>query len=415
MGGRYSVNMEYFATMNTVNYLESISGRLFNRFAPPSWKNYLSEIREQKRISKLGNESQDRYDPLTPYPDFQFFQSSEFDFPNLGSTDLKRPFLDMKTYYNLPEIRETDHQRILAVKIPEIDLGLNDQMNFPVSFFSHKLLTRSFFRRSEQCHGIDLPKEVSSITGTESGREQLKQMMLSVPDETNAGKLKTATNRMLQQRYMERTNHTIKDDLQTLVKTCFPIGGNLQDMTLSLKPRTKGFKHALRLYFNNLKNHEPENYDFCLQAAQNISQQKKVNGEVQAFINTAVYQDETNLTHYLEELSAQDFDKSKCPIYLFINGDNQEKILERVKDVEKFMTLQSEVKSLLGEQFKKEDELDIKVVATQLDHYRHGLKTIPLNVALMDIALGDRLADKDIAAIYLDADIQKFSGENHVQ
>jgi len=397
-----------------------------------------------------------------------------------GSINNKlREYLEAQRFYNLEPsdlaLKEKqrklihDDKELISTKYP-VNKGVNDRYSFPISLLDNKVTTRPFFRESERAHDINLSKEISSrikedrkklieietevdtyVRGTikddsfpekymsESLAEALRysypdkkeraelierlflentvdkvlnqvapkskliQLWENAPQDSDMGRFRTATNRLLHPLYEERRDFRLKPELGELLDKYFPFE------RLKLKPeflkRDHGLKHSLRLYLNNLKNYEPHLYAFSLNAIKNINAQQTLYPETKAFINIAVHQSETNLPNLLNLLQKQGFNKKECPIYLFINGDNQKAIQERLSDIDKFI-----------KENKSTDPLNLRVVAAEIDHYRHGLKTIPLNLAYMDLALNHNFkkADADIASIYLDADILKFPSKDHV-
>lgn len=354
-----------------------------------------------------------------------------------------------------------------------LNLQANQEYKYPISLLQDRIITRPFFRESERAHNINLPEEIRKTikeARTEAGfvkqgirdhlektiqdgtfltayvdnSEELEDLMSilyadktardnflrekllepitehlfkNVPDSTlvqlwknapqasNMGRFRTATNRLLQPLYEEQRDFRLKPELRELIDKYFPF----ERLKLKPKflPREHGLKHSLRLYLNNLKNYEPHLYNFCLNAAQNINVQSPLPKDTKAFINIAVHQSETNLPHLLEILQKQDFNKNECPVYLFINGNDKNQIQERLSEINTFIQ---------NQQSQSEQKLNVRVIAAELDHYRHGLKTIPLNLAYMDLALNHdfKKSDADIAAIYLDADILKFPSDDHI-
>lgn len=257
--------------------------------------------------------------------------------------------------------------------------------------------------RSELLERLFLENTVDKLLDQVAPKSKLIQLWENAPQDTDMGRFRTATNRLLQPLYEERRDFRLKPEIRELIDKYFPFE------RLKLKPeflkREHGLKHSLRLYLNNLKNQEPHLYNFSLNATKNINAQEPLHPETKAFINIAVHQSETNLPNLLNLLQKQDFNKKECPVYLFVNGNNKETIQERLSDINDFI-----------QNNKSRDPLNLRVVAAEIDHYRHGLKTIPLNLAYMDLALNHNFkkTDADIASIYLDADILKFPSKNHI-
>ena len=391
-----------------------------------------------------------------------------------------REYLEAARFYNLEpnasDLQEKTIQQIHAAgkvtnKYP-LNLNVNEKYVYPISLLQDRVITRPFFRESERAHDIKLKDEIrrtikearteaellkqgirdhleetiqdgtfvttyvgnpaeleslmSQYTDKEAKDKFLRENLLEpitdhlfkdVPDSTlvqlwkNApqaskmGRFRTATNRLLQPLYEEQRDFRLKHELRELIDKYFA----LERLKLKPKflPREHGLKHSLRLYLNNLKNYEPHLYNFCLNAAQNINAQSPLPKDTKAFINIAVHQSETNLPHLLEILQKQDFNKNECPVYLFINGNDRKQIQERLSEINTFIQ---------NQQNEPEQKLNVRVIAAELDHYRHGLKTIPLNLAYMDLALNHdfKKSDADIAAIYLDADILEFPSDDHI-
>ena len=381
---------------------------------------------------------------------------------------------------NASDLQEKTIQQIHSVgatirdKYP-LNLNVNQNYVYPISLLQDRVITRPFFRESERAHDIKLKDEIRrTINEARTEAELLKQgirdhleetiqdgtfvttyvsnpaalesleslmsqhpdkkakdkflrekllepltnhLFKDVPDSTlvqlwknapqasNMGRFRTATNRLLQPLYEEQRDFRLKPELRELIDKYFPF----ERLKLKPKflPREHGLKHSLRLYLNNLKNYEPHLYNFCLNAAQNINAQSPLPKDTKAFINIAVHQSETNLPRLLEILQKQDFNKNECPVYLFINGNDRKQIQERLSEINTFIQ---------NQQNKSEQKLNVRVIAAELDHYRHGLKTIPLNLAYMDLALNHdfKKSDADVAAIYLDADILEFPSDDHI-
>jgi hypothetical protein len=391
----------------------------------------------------------------------RFFKSSTEDFPNLtGKLKNKiREYLEANRFYNLEptdnDLKEKTIKQIhtdsetICDKYP-LNLHANQEYVYPISLLVGRVITRPFFRESERAHDINLPQEtrseiernrqefklshdtllesLRSFQGDDSAEKQenstvpetltpeilsdvlpkpyLIKLWKNAPQKSQMGRFRTATNRLLQPLYEKQRDFRLKPELRELIDKYFPFE------RLKLKPeflpREHGLKHSLRLYLNNLKNYEPHLYNFCLKAAQNINAQSPLPEDTKAFINIAVHQSETNLPHLLEILQKQDFNKNECPVYLFINGNDREQIQERLSEINTFIQK--------NQHNKPEQKLNVRVIAAELDHYRHGLKTIPLNLAYMDLALNHdfKKSDADIAAIYLDADILEFPSDDHI-
>ena len=394
----------------------------------------------------------------------EYLEAARFYNLELTDNDLKEE--------NIKQIH-TDSKTIKTIcdKYP-LNLHANQEYVYPISLLQNRVITRPFFRESERAHNINLPEEIrktikeartesqsvkqairdhlektiqnDTFVTTYVGNEKIWQKIVSkypdkeardtmlrekllepvtdhlfkdVPDSTlvqlwknapqasNMGRFRTATNRLLQPLYEEQRDFRLKPELRELIDKYFPF----ERLKLKPKflPREHGLKHSLRLYLNNLKNYEPHLYNFCLNAAQNINAQSPLPKDTKAFINIAVHQSETNLPHLLEILQKQDFNKNECPVYLFINGNDRKQIQERLSEINTFIQ---------NQQNKSEQKLNVRVIAAELDHYRHGLKTIPLNLAYMDLALNHdfKKSDADIAAIYLDADILEFPSDDHI-
>jgi hypothetical protein len=391
-----------------------------------------------------------------------------------------REYLEAARFYNLEpnasDLQEKTIQQIHAAgkvtnKYP-LNLNVNENYVYPISLLQDRVITRPFFRESERAHNIKLQDEIrrtikearteegllkqgirdhleetiqdgTFVTTYVGNSEKLEHLMSQYPDKeakdkflrenllepvtdllfkdvpdstlvqlwknapqaSNMGRFRTATNRLLQPLYEEQRDFRLKPELRELIDKYFPF----ERLKLKPKflPREHGLKHSLRLYLNNLKNYEPHLYNFCLNTAQNINAQSPLPKDTKAFINIAVHQSETNLPHLLEILQKQDFNKNECPVYLFINGNDREQIQERLSEINTFMQ---------NQQNKSEQKLNVRVIAAELDHYRHGLKTIPLNLAYMDLALNHdfKKSDADVAAIYLDADILEFPSDDHI-
>jgi hypothetical protein len=353
-----------------------------------------------------------------------------------------------------------------------LNLHANQEYVYPISLLQNRVITRPFFRESERAHNINLPEEIrktikeartesqsvkqairdhlektiqnDTFVTTYVGNEEIWQKIVSkypdkeardtmlrekllepatehlfkdvpgstlvdlwknAPQTSKMDRFRTATNRLLQPLYEEQRDFRLKPELRELIDKYFPF----ERLKLKPKflPREHGLKHSLRLYLNNLKNYEPHLYNFCLNAARNINIQSPLPKDTKAFINIAVHQSETNLPHLLKILQQQDFNKNECPVYLFINGNDREQIQERLSEINTFIE---------NQQNKPEQKLNVRVIAAELDHYRHGLKTIPLNLAYMDLALNHdfKKSDADVAAIYLDADILEFPSNDHI-
>jgi hypothetical protein len=383
----------------------------------------------------------------------KFFKSSTKDFPNLAGklNNKAREYLEADRFYKLEptdsDLKEKTIQQIhnssntIKDKYP-LDLQANQNYVYPISLLQSPVITRPFFRESERAHDINLRKEIRSevkndrqefISRKQAARDYIERefpellidtvyvdkllkdsapdsdlvkLWENAPQESNMGRFRTATNRQLQPLYEKQRDFRLKPELRELIDKYFPFE------RLKLKPeflpREHGLKHSLRLYLNNLKNYEPHLYNFCLNATQNINKQNPLPEDTKAFINIAVHQSETNLPHLLKILQKQDFNKSECPVYLFVNGNDKKQIQERLAEINTFI---QDLKTN-----NPDNNLNVRVIAAELDHYRHGLKTIPLNLAYMDLALNHdfKKSDADIAAIYLDADILKFPSDDHL-
>lgn len=180
-----------------------------------------------------------------------------------------------------------------------------------------------------------------------------------------------------------------KNNLYQLIKEQFPF--EEVDGQIKLLPRKHGLKNNLRMFFNNLKNYEPALYNYCLSAAKTLSKPGLENPP-EAFTCITAHQSEEGLPHMMSLIKEQSLtQKDNSPVFLFINGNDQNLIDKRLLELE---------------EFKKENpELDLRVVTAQLPEWRYGAKSISLVTSLMSLQLAGAISDKELTCLLFDGDL----------
>lgn len=291
-------------------------------------------------------------------------------------------------YYRLP----SSSVAIANKDFSELELS-ETKRNFPLAQFTQPLRTRRIFRDSERFFGNDLI--ASNKANFPLIREKVNNQN---PNLSVATRFRRASSRIANTKFLENHSYPIRSNSRKLVKRFF----EFDKASNSLKPRSSGLKLALKIYLDQLKTFQPYLYEICLQAAHKINEQNPERANPQAICTISVHQSETKLPKLLQELEAQDFDKTKCPIYLFVNGNDQAMINTRLNEIEEFK--------------KANPDLDLRVIAAELDDWRYGLKCIPLITALMSLALRPCWDnDQDIATILFDADIERFHTKHTIK
>lgn len=166
-----------------------------------------------------------------------------------------------------------------------------------------------------------------------------------------------------------------------------------RDINGKLINRGKGMRKALYAFLNDLKNHQPLLYQTCFEQATKLNQTSPLKKSPKALICVSMHHDE-QIEKFLEACLKQYVDHDEYPVYIFVNGQDQEKINHVIKRIHDFQTNHNSLPNL-------------RILSQQLSEWRNGFKAICVNTALMDYALSGNLktSDADVPLIFHDADI----------
>ncbi len=210
----------------------------------------------------------------------------------------------------------------------------------------------------------------------------------------------TASNKQIGEG--EYSHNLIKPHLlDPVIKENFPTSLRLTSPEWKLAERKSGLRKALLNHLTIMKNHEPEMYDFCLDVARKLNAQRSIKDRPEVIIPICVHQDEIGYCReLLNSLMLQrGVNLKNIHIYFFVNGNDQEKI----RNVATQLTYDAaKMCNLTPGDFPR-----ISVIAAPINVWRFGLKSIPLNIAMMQLMLSEVLnkSDADIPVIFLDADL----------
>ncbi|MCE2928534.1 MAG: hypothetical protein LW817_02765 [Candidatus Caenarcaniphilales bacterium] len=300
---------------------------------------------------------------------------------------------------------ETDFSK--AFKDPSDELGYHKDLegvDKSLSDFCKKLRRLALARRIETYYNIS----------GKSTKESNSNIEIKAGGESRVTVTKPIESELIfrQSRELHDIESTEKDDLineskqqlpkfftdamPKLIRSFFP-----RSEEGRLMPRQDGLKEACLLHFTLLKNFEPELYELTFKLAKELSQGSISNKEKPIMlIPFAAYQGEERLaTEMLPALARQKIDLSKCPIYIFINGQSPAAISKLATNVQ-------EASSSLS--------LRTNIIEGVPEKWGMGLKSIPVNTAIMAEVLSTRLNedDSDIPIVLFDSDILGFKNDN---
>lgn len=172
--------------------------------------------------------------------------------------------------------------------------------------------------------------------------------------------------------------------------------------TKKFQPRQTGFHDAARMFFALQKNYEPETYALTIALAKNLASQGKPVAQTKILIPLAVHQSEERLSsHFLKALSEQDFEQKNMAVYLFLNGDDEKLLQQRIDEISLFQ--------------KNNPEMNINTIVASPSEWGMGLKSIPHNVAIATELLRKNLGDADLATHFFDADVLSLEPSTGLQ
>ncbi len=150
----------------------------------------------------------------------------------------------------------------------------------------------------------------------------------------------------------------------------------------------------------------PSYFRFCNSAAEYIY--KDLPEDPRAMFITSFHEDEPNVARVLKELQKQNYDFSKSPFFIFVNGKDQVKINNIRQQIEAFVCSQ-------GAQ-PPEKQLKLNVISATINQWKFGLKFAPAAVAVAAYAKkGLSLDKKDLPVIAFDCDITKFNDSQAIE
>lgn len=269
----------------------------------------------------------------------------------------------LETYYALPQ--NTVSQQVQELVIDSTNYG--KPVSYPLARVSGRLDTSQIFHQSENLFGIShgLSKK-DKLVESESKRQSL-----------------------------------FKDNMPRLVRSSFPI-----DEAGVLTSRDQGLMAATIIHLALMKNFEPEAYNLALQLGSSIAKQSSYKGSKPLMLLpiAAHHSEDYIASHLLPALSHQDIELSRCPIFLFVNGNDPDKIAQILSDIDSFKA-------------NDNSGLDINVIVAEPSQWGMGLKSIPLNVGIITQLINGNFAinDADIPIILFDSDVIKLANNHSLQ
>jgi|GEM_PF-5555551 len=184
-----------------------------------------------------------------------------------------------------------------------------------------------------------------------------------------------------------------------------------------LQGQRSGFRQAALLYFSQLKTYQPYLYQLCFRIASAcfsaLANTPHNSAQPASAISTvSAWQDETRLVSGLltEYQKQQVRHPAQFPLFVFINGNDPDKLATRTAEVQAYLAQQS-----------PKNSLPIYALSAQLNGWRMGLKCLPVIVGLMHRLLvasrlpADYRNDSDVAVNVFDADILAIRDHQNLQ
>jgi hypothetical protein len=308
------------------------------------------------------------------------------DFPIFRGTNELNWSGEAERLYRLPRVKppySASPSKLALVK---------HNYSYPCALFNTRIRTKNIFGDSERFYGVDLPGFARK------NKKEIERRANNLPHTIpTQERYRRALTRSANRLYNAHRDYPLQKAVIEKFRELVPYDSTEGRFLV----RNQGLKYALRMYFNNLKNYQPDIYSLCHKAALELVKGDSGN-RAKGICSIAVHQSESNLPKLLQQLSMQDFDKQTAPIFLFVNGNDSSKIEARLAEIEEFKT-----------QF--DSKLDIRVIAGEIDTWRYGLKSIPYITGLMTVAMRETNDDSDLASIFLDADILRFANNRHIR
>lgn len=212
---------------------------------------------------------------------------------------------------------------------------------------------------------------------------------------------------------IEKQQHrnTLATSHNSLFRQFIPANNN------QLQGQRTGFRQAALLYFSQLKTYQPYLYELCFRIASAcfsaLANTPHNDAQPASAISTvSAWQDETRLVSGLltEYQKQQVRHPAQFPLFVFINGNDPDKLAARTAEVQAYLTQQS-----------PQNSLPIYAFSAQLNGWRMGLKCLPVIVGLMHRLLitsrlpANKRDDSDIAVNVFDADILAIRDHQNLQ
>jgi len=213
---------------------------------------------------------------------------------------------------------------------------------------------------------------------------------------------------------IEKQQHrnTLAISHNSLFRQFIPANNNNQ-----LQGQRTGFRQAALLYFSQLKTYQPYLYELCFRIASAcfsaLANTPHNSAQPAGAISTvSAWQDETRLVSGLltEYQKQQVRHPAQFPLFVFINGNDPNKLAARTAEVQAYLAQQS-----------PKNSLPIYAFSAQLNGWRMGLKCLPVIVGLMHrLLVASRLpANKrngsDVAVNVFDSDILAIREHQNLQ
>lgn len=212
---------------------------------------------------------------------------------------------------------------------------------------------------------------------------------------------------------IEKQQHrnTLATSHNSLFRQFIPANNN------QLQGQRAGFRQAALLYFSQLKTYQPYLYELCYRIASAcfsaLANTPYNSAQPASAISTvSAWQDETRLVSGLltEYQKQQVLHPAQFPLFVFINGNDPDKLAARAAEVQAYLAQQS-----------PQNSLPIYAFSAQLNGWRMGLKCLPVIVGLMHrLLVASRLPannrnDSDVAVNVFDADILAIQDHQNLQ